>query len=168
MRLAPGRFSVSTKPMAMGSAPISKTMGIVVLADFAASAAGAPPGATITVTGRPAKSAASAGNLLCWPSAQRNSIATFRPSTYPVSPRPCAEGSYTAGEHGRRFSAKISDHRHRHRLLGARHERPCCGRATENTENFAAPHVRPWAWTKHRIGSSEDFIIDLWTSRCPK
>jgi hypothetical protein len=77
VRLPPGRFRVPTSPIAIGSAPISKIIGIVVVADFAASAAGAPPGATITATGRPARSAASAGSLLCWPSAQRNSIATF-------------------------------------------------------------------------------------------
>jgi hypothetical protein len=35
-----------------------------------------------------------------------------------------AEGSYTAGERGRRLGAKISDHRHRG-LLPARSERPC-------------------------------------------
>ena len=88
VRLPPGRARLPTSPVAIGSAPISKTIGIVVVADFAASAAGAPPGATITATGRAASSAASEGNLLCWPSAQRNSIATFRPSTYPASPRP--------------------------------------------------------------------------------
>jgi hypothetical protein len=86
--LPPGRFSVCTNPVAMGSAPISNTMGIVVVTDFAASAAGAPPGATITATRWSTNSAANSGSLLCWLSAQRNSIVTFRPSTYPASPRP--------------------------------------------------------------------------------
>ena len=88
VRFPPGRARLPTSPVAIGSAPISKTIGIVGVAGFAASAAGAPPGATITATGRAANSAASDGNLSCWPSAQRNSIATFRPSAYPASPRP--------------------------------------------------------------------------------
>jgi hypothetical protein len=47
----------------MGSPPISKTIGIVAVADFAASATSAPPGATITATWRLARSSASAGKL---------------------------------------------------------------------------------------------------------
>jgi hypothetical protein len=47
-----------------------------------------------------------------------------------------AEGSYTAGERGRRSGAQISDHRHR-RLLRARCERPRgCG-AAEKSDEFA-------------------------------
>src|SRR5262245_44354946 len=49
VRLAPGWFRLATSPTAIGSAPISKTIGTVVVAEFAARAAGAPPGATITV-----------------------------------------------------------------------------------------------------------------------
>jgi hypothetical protein len=48
--LPPGRFRLLTSPIAIGPAPISKTIGMVVVTDFAASAAGAPPGATITAT----------------------------------------------------------------------------------------------------------------------
>src|SRR5262245_47217873 len=48
--LASGWLRLLTSPIAIGSAPISKTIGIVVVADLAARAAGAPPGATITVT----------------------------------------------------------------------------------------------------------------------
>jgi hypothetical protein len=91
--LPPGRFSVWTKPVAIGSAPISKTIGIVAVADFAASAEGAPPGATITATGLRANSAASAGSLSCRPSAQRNWMATLWPSKYPASPRPWRKAS---------------------------------------------------------------------------
>jgi hypothetical protein len=58
VRLPPGRARLPTSPVATGSAPISKTIGIVGVADLAASAAGAPPGATITATGRAANSAA--------------------------------------------------------------------------------------------------------------
>ena len=63
-------------------------MGIVAVAAFAASAAGVLPGATITFTRRRTKSAAKTGNRSFWPSAQRKSIVTLRPSTKPVSLRP--------------------------------------------------------------------------------
>ena len=79
--LPAGWVRFSTKPSATGSPPISKTIGIEVVAALAASAAGAPPGATMTSTRRLTSSAASAVRRLCWPSAQRNSISTFRPST---------------------------------------------------------------------------------------
>jgi hypothetical protein len=60
-------------------------MGTVVLAAFAAIAAGMLPAQTITFTGRRTSSAASSGNGSFRPSAQRFSIITFRPSKYPVS-----------------------------------------------------------------------------------
>ena len=50
VRLPPGRFRLETRPAATGSAPIEKTMGIVVVAAFAASAGWVPPAAAITVT----------------------------------------------------------------------------------------------------------------------
>jgi hypothetical protein len=62
----------------------SKTMGIVVVATFAASAAEVLP-ATRTFTRRRTKSAASSGSRSNRPSAHRGSIATFRPGTKPVS-----------------------------------------------------------------------------------
>jgi hypothetical protein len=46
--LPPGWLRLGTIPSLTGSPPISNTMGIVVVADFAASAVEAPPGATIT------------------------------------------------------------------------------------------------------------------------
>ena len=64
-----------------GRPPIAKTIGIVVVAAFAASAAGVPLSATITVTWRRTRSAAIAGSRSYWPSAQRYSIATLWPST---------------------------------------------------------------------------------------
>ena len=50
VRLPPGRDRLLTMPRATGSPPISKTIGIVVVAAFAANATSAPPGATITDT----------------------------------------------------------------------------------------------------------------------
>jgi hypothetical protein len=38
---APGRLRLATRPNATGSAPVAKTIGMVVVAAFAASAAGA-------------------------------------------------------------------------------------------------------------------------------
>ena len=47
---SPGWLRLGTILSATGSSPISKIIGIVVVANFAASALGAPPGATITAT----------------------------------------------------------------------------------------------------------------------
>ena len=44
--LPPGRARLVTRPAATGSIPTWKTMGIVAVAAFAASAAGVLPGAT--------------------------------------------------------------------------------------------------------------------------
>src|SRR5262245_20220651 len=86
-RLPPGRFRLATSPSATGSTAAENTIGIVVVALFAASA-DVMPAAAITATGRRTNSAASAGKRSLWPSAQRYSIATFRLSTKPTSLRP--------------------------------------------------------------------------------
>ena len=78
--LPPGRLSPATRPSRIGSEAISKTIGMVVVAAFAASAAGVLV-AAITATCLRTRSAAIAGNRSSWPSAQRYSIATLRPST---------------------------------------------------------------------------------------
>src|SRR5262245_2557117 len=64
------------------------TMGIVEVAFRAAAKGAAPPTVTIRVTCRLTKSAASAGSLSSWPSAQRNSIARLRPSINSASLNP--------------------------------------------------------------------------------
>jgi hypothetical protein len=61
VRFAPGRLRLATRPNATGSPPVPKTMGMVVVAAFAAKAAGVPL-ATITATRRRTRSAASAGS----------------------------------------------------------------------------------------------------------
>jgi hypothetical protein len=48
----PGRLKLATKPIATGSAAFMKTIGIVVVADFAAKAETGLPPATMTVTWR--------------------------------------------------------------------------------------------------------------------
>jgi hypothetical protein len=51
VRFPPGRLRLATRPNATGSAPVPKTMGMVVVAAFAASAASLPT-AAITATRR--------------------------------------------------------------------------------------------------------------------
>jgi hypothetical protein len=78
---------LSTSPIAIGSAAVVNTIGIAEVAALATNAAGVLV-AAITVTRRRTRSAASTGSRSYWPSAQRYSIATFRPSKWPDSFRP--------------------------------------------------------------------------------
>src|SRR6516165_4254251 len=64
-----------------GSPAIAKTMGMVVLAALAASAAAGPPTATMTAGWLRASSVASAGNRSYCSSAQEKWLITLRPST---------------------------------------------------------------------------------------
>ena len=48
--LPPGRFKLATRPVLIGSTPFRKTMGIVVVAALAASAAASPAKAAMTFT----------------------------------------------------------------------------------------------------------------------
>src|SRR5215472_9876947 len=59
--LPPGRLKLATMPILTGSSPHKKTIGIVVVAIFAARAELMPPVAAITSTRRSTNSAASAG-----------------------------------------------------------------------------------------------------------
>jgi hypothetical protein len=61
--LPPGRFRLATNPYCTGSLPLANTIGIVAVADFAASAETTLPVAKIALTGRLTSSAASAGSL---------------------------------------------------------------------------------------------------------
>src|SRR5262249_17611948 len=69
VRLPPGRARLGTRPSLTGSSATEKTMGIVVVASFAAEAALAM--ATITPTGRRTNSAASSGSRSTGFSVQR-------------------------------------------------------------------------------------------------
>ena len=62
VRLPPGRARLATKPAPTGSATPAKTIGIVEVALFAASAGGVPPNVTIKSTLRLTRSAAKAGS----------------------------------------------------------------------------------------------------------
>src|SRR5262249_41023613 len=99
--VARGWLKLPTKPYWTGSSPIAKTIGMVEVAALAASAATAPPDATMTATFRRASSSASAGNLLYWPAAHANSMLTLRPSILPAVLRP----SRNAGRIGASASA---------------------------------------------------------------
>ena len=93
--LPPGRFRLATRPSLTGSSPVAKTIGIVAVASLAARAAGKPL-AQMTRAGRRTSSTASAGDrsLTIRP---RNSRATFRPSTKPVSRKPSRIASISCG-----------------------------------------------------------------------
>src|SRR6516165_6203881 len=78
--LPPGRLRLETRPISTGSAPVAKTIGMVLVAALAATAAGGAS-ATITATGSATSSAANPGSRSKRPSAVRYFIATLRPST---------------------------------------------------------------------------------------
>ena len=75
----PGRARLCTRPEPTGSATAAMTIGMVVVACFAANAHGVKV-ATITSTGSRASSLASSGNRSVFPSAERTSKAKFCPS----------------------------------------------------------------------------------------
>ena len=77
---APGRLRLATKPSFTGSPPVAKTIGMTAVAALAATPDAVTPVATMTVTCRRTRSAARTGNRSYWPSDQRYSIATLRPS----------------------------------------------------------------------------------------
>jgi hypothetical protein len=84
VRLPPGRARLGTSPVPTGSATPSITMGIIVVAFFAARIAGSED-ARMTSTLSATSSTASAGKRSRFPSAQRNSMTRFWPSIHPRS-----------------------------------------------------------------------------------
>jgi len=74
--LLSGRLRLATRPIWAGSPAVLKTIGIVVVAAFAASAE-VPLGVAMTATCRRTRSAAKSGSLLASPCAERVSIATL-------------------------------------------------------------------------------------------
>src|SRR5262249_22572853 len=75
-----------------GSLLTAMTMGIVVVACWAARIASSPS-VTMMSTWRRISSATSAGSRSYCPSAKRDSMVMFRPSTYPRSRSPCRKAS---------------------------------------------------------------------------
>ena len=84
--LPPGRLRLATRPTLTGSPPVTKTIGTVVVAALAASAAGVLP--TIRATCRQEGPPPEAATCQFDPPSERYSIATFWPSTKPASFRP--------------------------------------------------------------------------------
>src|SRR5215467_299214 len=88
VRLVPGRLKLLTRPVSTGSAPVRNTIGVVLVAAFAANADGASK-ATITATSRASNSPTSDGKRSYRPPAQRHSMLMFLPSIKPASASPC-------------------------------------------------------------------------------
>src|SRR6266567_708528 len=78
--VAAGSAEVGDEAKLYGSAQSTKTIGVVPVAAFAASAGPAPPDTTRTATLRRTSSVASAGRRSSTPLAHRNWISTFLPS----------------------------------------------------------------------------------------
>ena len=89
--LPPGRAREATKPLPTGSASIVKTMGMTDVACL--STGTAPPTVTMTSTFSRTNSAAISAKRSLRPSAQRNSIATVRPSIQPSSRSRCTNAA---------------------------------------------------------------------------
>jgi hypothetical protein len=77
--LPPGRLRLATRPIWTGSPAVLKTIGIVLVAALAASAA-VPPRAAMATTWRRTRSAANSESRALSFCAERNSIARLRPS----------------------------------------------------------------------------------------
>ena len=90
--LPPGRARLATRPKATGSAELVITIGMVVVAFFAANA-DVDPVTTIRSTLRRTKSAASSGRRSFFCSANRYSKAIFFPSIHPSLLSSCRNAS---------------------------------------------------------------------------
>ena len=139
--LPPGRFRLATSSTATGSAAVTKTIGIVAVAAFAASAGGVPA-TTITPTCRRTRSVANTGSRSFWPSAQRYSIFTLPPSTGPVSLRPWWNAR-------RRLAERSGASLLKKPITGIA---DCCARAitghvtaapAKSRDELPPPHIRP-------------------------
>jgi hypothetical protein len=90
-RVAPGRLKLATSPSFTGSAPVAKTMGIVEVTFFAATAGGVFP--TRTATGRRTSSATEAASCASRPAQQRYSSQVL-PLDQSSALKALTEGSY--------------------------------------------------------------------------
>ena len=90
--LPPGRARLATRPTPTGSPTLAITMGMVVVAFFAANADG-PPVTTIRSTLRRTRSAASSGRRSVFCSANRYSMVIFFPSIHPSLLSSCRNAS---------------------------------------------------------------------------
>src|SRR5262249_53340300 len=147
--LPSGRLRLATRPISTGSPPGRKTVGIVEVAAFAAYAA-AFETAYRTVTLRLTSSVANAGRRSGWSPAQRYSISTFWPSTYPASARLRRK---TAG-----YAVRESDEAPlRYPITGIA---ACCARAASGPAAAAPPSsVRNWRRLRSSMGFSRKAAV---------
>ena len=135
--LPPGRLRLATSPSWTGSAPIPKTIGIVVVAIFAASAAG------IAVRGNHGHLTANQISRQCRQSivlAVRPAVLYRHVSVLEIAGvlQALAEPTHNIVGSIRRSGAEEPDDRHR-RLLRARRERPR-NRTTKQRDELAPNH----------------------------
>ena len=128
--LPPGRLRLATRPSLTGSPPVTKTIGTVVVAALAARAEGVLP--TITATCRRSKVRHQSRQPIRLTSAERYSIATFWPSTKPVSFRPWRNAATRCGDVSRAIALR------RNPTTGIA---GCCARAASGHAAAAPPSV---------------------------
>src|SRR5215813_6053228 len=146
VRLPPGRLKLATRPASTGSPPILKTIGIVEVDALAACAEASPPLVTITATLRETRSWTSSGRRSYRPSAHRNSIATFLPSTKPVSLKPCRKADSIG-------PSVTGDLPLKYPITGI----GCCARAARGHAAAAPPSsVMNWRRLMSSMGSSPE------------
>ena len=171
--LPPGRLRLATRPCLTGSLPVTKTIGIVVVAALAASAA--PAFATITATGRRTNRppAPAAGRIALPPSGIRSRRSGPRRS--PASVKALAERGHEVRASASDRAVEEADHRHR-RLLRAHAKRPRAAappRSVMNSRRFIrSPRRRARAARRHveaeRLGGLEvDDELESWSAASP-
>src|SRR5262245_48729374 len=124
----PGRARLATNAFATGSLSCVMTIGIVAVAFLAGPVAPKPP-VTMISTLRRTSSAASAGRLSSFPSADRRSMTMVFPSTYPRSRSPCWNASMRAEKAEKELAA-------RYPIRGMFFA--CCASANEAVDSRAA------------------------------
>jgi len=132
--LPPGRLRLATRPRSTGSVPEEKTIGMVAVAAFAATAAAVLPGVAINATLRRIRSAAIAGSSSFLPEAQRYSMATFWPSIKPASASPLRKAAT-------RLAFSSGDPACRNPITGTA---GCCARAASGHAAAAPNRVMNW------------------------
>src|SRR5262249_54069400 len=133
--LPPGRFKLTTNPVFTGSSPVN-TIGIVEVSALTARAGPVPPVATITLTWRWTRSAASFRQSIILALSRtvlNRDVLALRIASFLQALTECAHQVHGAFK---RRAPEKPDHRHR-RLLRARSERPrrCC--AAEQRDELA-------------------------------
>ena len=131
--LPPGRLRLATSPTRTGSPPVTKTIGTVVVAALAASAAGVLPTIRATCRRRSPPPEAATGQFDPPPAVLDRDVLALDEACFLQALAECSHAVRLAGE---RSTAEKPHHRHR-RLLRARRERPRRRRAAEQRDELA-------------------------------